>query len=186
MQLPTFESDDEEENGVDKDREEAVEGEKKTSEEDEEDKATVVNTTRKQTVEDQLFKHRTYPPDIKATDSDEEIEQLTKNLHKATKFVEKTQRMREGSRRRSLEDFDSKYAFETMEDAKTQEVAGVSRERAAAAASGDAVLEISESAFRKWTSSTHVVDEVDAEPPVAEDAPAKNHTQDGPDPLDTP
>jgi hypothetical protein len=116
--------------------------------------------------EEQLFKHKAYP--VEATDSDREIEELTKNLRLASGSVRKTHEMRQERREAAdLERSMGSYSINSMEDVKKQQVATVCLERTAVAVSGDAVLQIPESVFHQWNAQAGE-SPVD---PVAEPAP---------------
>ncbi|TMW58340.1 hypothetical protein Poli38472_011928 [Pythium oligandrum] len=151
FELPSLDSDDEE-------GEEDEEEEGKKEEQDEEDSVP--------SKEDQLFKHKTYPTTtVEPSESDEEIQELTKNLHLSADAVKKTHEMRQQRREEdSLEKGLDSFSFASMEDVKKQEVATVCLERTAVAVSGDAVLQLPESVFHQWNAQAPNSADPDVEP----------------------
>ncbi|DAZ92671.1 TPA: LOW QUALITY PROTEIN: hypothetical protein N0F65_000441 [Lagenidium giganteum] len=103
---------------------------------------------------DQLFLNKTFGSAVEADESEEELEQLTKNLHLAIDSVKKTQEMRQTRRRSSSNEGNGNdeetYSFESMEDVKKQQVATACLEKTAIAVSGDAVMQLPESVFHQW------------------------------------
>ncbi|CAH0478877.1 unnamed protein product [Peronospora belbahrii] len=90
------------------------------------------------------------------SDSDEEITNLTKNLHLAVDSVKKTQMMREEMRNaRALDGEKEAYAFSSMEDVHRQQLVTVCLEQTAVAVSGDAVLQLPRSVYHQWEQDAH-------------------------------
>ncbi|KAF4035478.1 Ribosome biogenesis protein [Phytophthora infestans] len=103
------------------------------------------------TMEQQLYKSKTYGFHTEEPDSDQEIANLTKNLHMSADSVKKTQELREKMKHeRALEVEKQTYAYSSMENVRQQQVATVCLERTAVAVSGDAVLQLPESVFHQW------------------------------------
>jgi hypothetical protein len=109
------------------------------------------STSVKLLMEDQFFKGKTYKYEKGGEDSGDEIQELSKNLLSATKFVKRTHKMREKNRNRDMEESENKYHFECMKDVKSQELVTACLEKTVAAVSGDAVLQLPESSFYRWT-----------------------------------
>ncbi|OWY93035.1 hypothetical protein PHMEG_00037714 [Phytophthora megakarya] len=104
------------------------------------------------TKEQQLFKKKTYGYQSEDPDSDDEMSNLTQNLHVAAHSIKKTQDLREQMRNaRALDGEKETYAYSSMEDVHRQQVATVCLEKTAVAVSGDAVLQLPESVFHQWT-----------------------------------
>ncbi|KAG6954201.1 hypothetical protein JG688_00012478 [Phytophthora aleatoria] len=156
MNLPSLESDDD---GDDEGIEEVLELDRFGNSIPRE-KPTKVKTEEKEaekkaagepTKEQQLYKSKTYGLQTEEPDSDDEIASLTKNLHMSADSVKKTQELRETMKHaRALEGEKQTYAYSSMEDVRRQQVATVCLERTAVAVSGDAILQLPESAFHQW------------------------------------
>ncbi|KAG7396952.1 ribosome biogenesis protein tsr3 [Phytophthora boehmeriae] len=154
MDLPSLESEDEYEDEEDEEEPELDRFgniiPKEKSAVAEEDTAT-----DEPTKEEQLYKHKTYSYQSEEPDSDDEMANLTKNLHVAADSVKKTQERREEMR--AAREFDAEkesYAFSSMQDVHRQELATVCLERTAVAVSGDAVLQLPESVYQQWASNS--------------------------------
>lgn len=146
--LPSLDSDEEEDE--DENDEEVDNGEEEKAE------SATAASTEPPSMEDQLFKNKTYP--VESSASDEEIENLTKNLRLTSDSLKKTQEMRQQRREAAdLERALDSYSIDSMQDVKQQQLATVCLERTAVAVSGDATLQIPESVFHQW--STNVTEE---------------------------
>ncbi|ETI55591.1 hypothetical protein F441_01727 [Phytophthora nicotianae CJ01A1] len=155
MNLPSLESDDDdEEEEIEEEMEldrfgNSIPRQKPTEVKTEEEEAEE-ETTSEPTKEQQLYKSKTYGFQTEGPDSDEEIANLTKNLHMSAESVKKTQELRETMKHARLDGDKETYAYSSMEDVHRQQVATVCLERTAVAVSGDAVLQLPESVFHQW------------------------------------
>lgn len=157
LELPRLDSDSEEEADAD------------DSDEEDEVLDRFGNTVPRSSVNEQLFKHKTYGGDnvAEGENRDDDMDALTKNLHLAADAVRKTQQMREARNAADGSGDDAKdaFAYSSMADVARQQLATVCLEKTAIAISGDAVLQLPESVFLQWKAE-QTVDPVATETPV--------------------